>query len=756
MTAQALQNPLPVFTGLDALPLSGGYIYFGTSDQDPEQYPKAVYWDEAMTLVADQPLRTTAGYISRNGAPATVWIDGNCSIRVRDSQNRQVYYQEDWAGFVGAAATAAAAAAESYVVNTRGPVNYTGVVFGWNSDAGLDSARFPAFAEVGPGKVWVSYSPRHSSTNDGEKGMRLDVVQVTYSDANETVTVGTPQTIHTPTGFTSALGATWSCGFHVKQTGANAGRKYIVAQELNSPDGTYTHADSRYDLVLYWTDDTVLPATWTRVLLISGQTAHTTFGLADYNAAAAGFHVPSGNCILEMASGRLVIVGYLPNAVTHHLASLYTDAAGGITGWTAGTPLLYNSSNDNEPSASLTATGLAAFVRNETVNSRSIYRSTDGATWTYSRSATDVPIRNVASCAFRDDEGRIYVGGATTPTTDNRRGYKLYASDDEGVNFGAGFALFEEPQRIGYSCLKQMSDGVYGLMFEVTSVQASVSFNQKSSLGFARFNKSAFEGLVSAYLPLHDGLRFTASEEYSAYAAYVAADTGTMQSASDALAAITSAIAGNYYSKIGLAVSGRWGHKNMGAAGVKLYSLNRVANSGSDLTGGAITLNTASYAYAAVVLTSGSEILFAGTPLHLGNSWGMVLFDKNPIASASNCFGVRWTNSVMHYAHSGGSVYHDPSIIIEGTPIYSVGGGTDAAHFYFDTLKRIALAGENGSDLQSITYYPKYSTNGQTVTFRLMTIAGGPGHMAEFWHFNGVGLTPTMVRQCSTDVDARS
>lgn len=119
MTAQSLQTPLPTFTGLDGLPLAGGYIYFGTPNQDPEQYPKTVYWDEAMTLAATQPLRTTAGYISRNGAPATVWIDGNCSIRVRDSANRQVYYQADWAGFVGAAAEAASEAATDYAAEAE-------------------------------------------------------------------------------------------------------------------------------------------------------------------------------------------------------------------------------------------------------------------------------------------------------------------------------------------------------------------------------------------------------------------------------------------------------------------------------------------------------------------------------------------------------------------------------------------------------------------------------------------------------------
>lgn len=115
MTAQAIPNPLPIFPGADGQPLSSGYVYFGEANQDPEQYPVTVYWDQALTLVATQPLRTSAGYIHRNGAPAMVWLDGNCSIRVRDAQNRQVFYIPEYVTVASAAAEAAAAAAAPYV-----------------------------------------------------------------------------------------------------------------------------------------------------------------------------------------------------------------------------------------------------------------------------------------------------------------------------------------------------------------------------------------------------------------------------------------------------------------------------------------------------------------------------------------------------------------------------------------------------------------------------------------------------------------
>jgi hypothetical protein len=51
-----------------------------------------VYFDEALTILAPQPLRTINGYISRAGSPAQVYIDGvNFSILVQDSKGSMVY-----------------------------------------------------------------------------------------------------------------------------------------------------------------------------------------------------------------------------------------------------------------------------------------------------------------------------------------------------------------------------------------------------------------------------------------------------------------------------------------------------------------------------------------------------------------------------------------------------------------------------------------------------------------------------------------
>lgn len=111
MTAQALPNPLPNFIGLDGLPLSGGSVYFGEANQDPRQYPKAVYYDAALTIPVTQPLRTTAGYLYRNGAPTDVWGEGDFSVMALDAAGRQVLYKAAWVSVANDAAAAATAAA---------------------------------------------------------------------------------------------------------------------------------------------------------------------------------------------------------------------------------------------------------------------------------------------------------------------------------------------------------------------------------------------------------------------------------------------------------------------------------------------------------------------------------------------------------------------------------------------------------------------------------------------------------------------
>jgi hypothetical protein len=91
MTAQAVANPFPPFLS-GGQPLSSGKIYLGQANQDPRTFPVSVYWDQALTIAAQQPLRTSGGYIYRNNAPAIPYVDGEFSILVLDENDRQVFY----------------------------------------------------------------------------------------------------------------------------------------------------------------------------------------------------------------------------------------------------------------------------------------------------------------------------------------------------------------------------------------------------------------------------------------------------------------------------------------------------------------------------------------------------------------------------------------------------------------------------------------------------------------------------------------
>jgi hypothetical protein len=92
MSALSIQVPFPVFNDRDGQPLDNGYVWIGVPNLPPQTNPVNVYFDEALTILAPQPLRTINGYISRAGSPAQVYIDGaNFSILVQDSKGSMVY-----------------------------------------------------------------------------------------------------------------------------------------------------------------------------------------------------------------------------------------------------------------------------------------------------------------------------------------------------------------------------------------------------------------------------------------------------------------------------------------------------------------------------------------------------------------------------------------------------------------------------------------------------------------------------------------
>lgn len=99
MAATSIQVPYPVFYDRDGQPLDNGNIYIGIANLDPVTNPLQVYYDDALTIPASQPLKTSGGYIYRNGTPSQLYVNAtNFSILVNDEKNLLVYSFPDGTG----------------------------------------------------------------------------------------------------------------------------------------------------------------------------------------------------------------------------------------------------------------------------------------------------------------------------------------------------------------------------------------------------------------------------------------------------------------------------------------------------------------------------------------------------------------------------------------------------------------------------------------------------------------------------------
>lgn len=83
--------PYPIFTDVTGTPLDAGFVFIGAEDSDAIANPINVYWDKEKTQLADQPLKTRNGYISKDGSPCKIFIDQpSCSIFVKNRFNTTV------------------------------------------------------------------------------------------------------------------------------------------------------------------------------------------------------------------------------------------------------------------------------------------------------------------------------------------------------------------------------------------------------------------------------------------------------------------------------------------------------------------------------------------------------------------------------------------------------------------------------------------------------------------------------------------
>jgi len=89
--ADNIVSPFEMFTDTSGNPLEDGYLYIGTAGLNPETNPVSVYWDDALTLAAAQPIRTLNGFPSRGGTASRLYVGTDYSLTVKDKNSVIVF-----------------------------------------------------------------------------------------------------------------------------------------------------------------------------------------------------------------------------------------------------------------------------------------------------------------------------------------------------------------------------------------------------------------------------------------------------------------------------------------------------------------------------------------------------------------------------------------------------------------------------------------------------------------------------------------
>jgi hypothetical protein len=103
MSTIEVNPPFPAFAGADGQPLENGYIWIGAVNLNPQTNPIAVYWDDAKTILAAQPIRTLAGYPVYQGTPSRFYVGSDYSIQVLDNKGSVIYTSLNGNTFPGSA-----------------------------------------------------------------------------------------------------------------------------------------------------------------------------------------------------------------------------------------------------------------------------------------------------------------------------------------------------------------------------------------------------------------------------------------------------------------------------------------------------------------------------------------------------------------------------------------------------------------------------------------------------------------------------
>lgn len=90
MSAIAVTPVYTAFIDVNGTPIDDGYIYIGQPNLNPVTNPQNAYWDEALTQLAAQPIRTRQGYPLNGSSVGKLYVAGSYSLLVRNENGSDV------------------------------------------------------------------------------------------------------------------------------------------------------------------------------------------------------------------------------------------------------------------------------------------------------------------------------------------------------------------------------------------------------------------------------------------------------------------------------------------------------------------------------------------------------------------------------------------------------------------------------------------------------------------------------------------
>ena len=198
-------SPFTTFADTDGSPLNNGYVYIGTANLNPVTNPISVYWDDALTQPAAQPLRTLNGFFSRSGTPARVYTSAtNFSMVVNDNKGELVYSAMSTDGNVSQSDFAAFQASVNASLATK--LSLTGGTM--TGAIVLPGAPSAALEAATKGYVDTADALKVNKAGDTMTGkLNMAAAGIGFSDTSTQTTAGVAKTGDTMTGLLVLSGA---------------------------------------------------------------------------------------------------------------------------------------------------------------------------------------------------------------------------------------------------------------------------------------------------------------------------------------------------------------------------------------------------------------------------------------------------------------------------------------------------------------------------------------------------------------------